>query len=59
MRFMNVEQVCASWTPKDVNTLWNLWAVVFLFKAKRRVSSKVNKRSNEEYLYLFNFIPRI
>lgn len=54
---MNVEQVCARLCPKplgplkDINILWNLWAVVFLYKAKRRVGSKVNKISDEEYFY--------
>lgn len=40
--------------PKDINTLRNLWTIVFHFKAKRRVSSKVNKISDQEYFY-FSF----
>lgn len=57
---MNFEQVCARLCPKplgppkDINTKQNLWAVVFLFKAKERVSSKVNKISDKEHLY-FSF----
>ena len=59
---MNFAQICARLCPthellgppKDINTLWNLWAVASHFKAKRRVSSKVNKISDKEYFY-FSF----
>lgn len=59
---MNFGQICVRLCstheppgpPKDVNALWNLWAVVFHFKARKRVSCKVNKTSDKEYFY-FNF----
>lgn len=51
---MNFAQICARLCPtheplgppKDINALWYLWAAVFHLKAKRRVSSKVNKISD-------------
>lgn len=59
---MNFAQMCAGLCPthetlgppKDINMLWNLWAVVFHFKAKRSVRSTVNKISDKEYFY-FSF----